>query len=183
MMDRKYFEELFRTAAAFNEFLLTLMDPRTYFKEISEKEFEEFYANSGKLILELNKAYLGFLFDLSKALAKGDSDEIAKTIGNAMERFEDIYADYMNNSVVSAWINSINSVYMRSLLNLQNFTSAILHAFGMVSRRDVIALSEAYVDLKGDIKKESRKIMEEIRFLREKIENIERTKKGGSDDQ
>lgn len=183
MMDRKYFEEVLKTATAFNEFLLTLMNPRTYFKEISEKELEEFYTNSGKLILELNKAYLGFLFDLSKAFAKGDSDEIAKTVGSAMAKFEEIYADYMNNSVVSAWINSINSAYMRSLLNLQNFTSAILHAFGMVSRRDVIALSEAYVDLKGDIKKESRKIMEEIRFLRQKIENMERTKKGGSDDQ
>lgn len=185
MMDRRYFEEIFKTATAFNEFLLTLMNPRTYFKEISEQELEEFYSNCGKLILELNRAYFGFLMDISKALARGDSDEIVRTVSNAMERFEEIYADYMNNSVVSAWVNSINSAYMRSLLNLQNFTSAMLHALGMVSRRDIIALSEAYVDLKGDIKKESRKIMEEIRVLREKIESIgkvEGVKRGGADD-
>ncbi len=179
----KYFEELFKTARAFNEFLLTISDPRTYFKELSDQEFEEFYKNSGKLILELNRAYWGFLFELSKALAKGDSDEIARAVGDAMARFEEIYADYMDNPVVSAWINSINSAYMRSLLNLQNFTSAMLHALGMVSRRDIIALSEAYVDLKGDIKKESRKILEEVRALKEKIEKMEKPREGGSNAQ
>lgn len=183
MIDGKYFEELFKTAKAFNEFLLTLIDPRTYLKEITEQEFEEFYKNSGEMIFELNRACWGFLFELSAALAKRDSEEVFKAVGNAMERFEEIYAKYMNNAVVSALINSVNSAYMRSLLNLQNFTSAMLHALGMVSRKDVIALSEAYVDLKGDIKKESRKILEEVRALKEKIEKMEKSKGGGSDAQ
>lgn len=183
MIDTKFFEEVFKTAKTFNEFFLTLTNPKTYFKELSEEEFEEFYKNSSKLLFELNKAYWGFLIDLTNAFAKRNSEEIAKAISNAMVRIEEIYAEYMDNAVVSAWVNAINSVYMRSLLNLQNFTSAILHSLGMVSRRDVIALSEAYVDLKGDIKKESRKILEEIRALRERVEKIEKTKKGDSDDQ
>jgi len=183
MIDGKYLEELFKTANVFNEFLLTITNPKTYLKEITDQEFEEFYKNTGEMILELNRAYWGFLFELSAALAKRDSEEVFKAVGNAMERFEEIYAKYMNNAVVSALINSVNSAYMRSLLNLQNFTSAMLHTFGMVSRRDVIALSEAYVDLKGDIKKESRKILEEVRALKEKIEKMEKSKGGGSDAQ
>lgn len=183
MMNTKFFEEIFKTAKTFNEFFLTVTNPRTYFKELSEEEFDEFYRNSSKLFFELNKAYWGFLLDLTTAFTKGDSEEIAKAIGTAMARIEEIYAEYMDNAVVSAWVNAINSVYMRNLLNLQNFTSAILHSLGMVSRRDVIALSEAYVDLKGDIKKESRKIMEEIRALKDKLEKIEKLKRGGSDDQ
>ncbi|MEM3139083.1 MAG: hypothetical protein QXU17_02645 [Archaeoglobaceae archaeon] len=178
MMDSKFFEEVFKTAKAFNEFFLTVTNPRTYFKELSEEEFDEFYKNSVRLIFELNKAYWGFLNDLTKAFAKRDAEEIARSIGNAMARIEEIYAEYMDNAVVSAWVNAINSAYMRTLLNLQNFTSAILHSLGMVSRKDVIALSEAYVDLKGDIKKESRKILEEIRVLKEKIEKLE--KEGGA---
>lgn len=180
MMDVKFFEEFFKTAKAFNEFFLTVTNPRTYFKELSEEEFNEFYKNSVKLIFELNRAYWGFLNELTKAIAKRDSEEIARVIGNTMSRIEELYAEYMDNAVVSAWINAINSAYMRSLLNLQNFTSSILHSLGMVSRKDVIALSEAYVDLKGDIKKESRKIMEEIRALRERVEKLEKVR-GGSD--
>lgn len=180
MMDVKFFEEFFKTAKTFNEFFLTVTNPRTYFKELTEEEFNEFYKNSVKLIFELNKAYWGFFNDLTKAFAKRDSEEIARAIGNAMARIEEIYAEYMDNAVVSAWVNAINSAYMRTLLNLQNFTSAILHSLGMVSRKDVIALSEAYVDLKGDIKKESRKIMEEIRVLKEKVEKLEKAR-GGSD--
>ncbi|MCX8172840.1 MAG: hypothetical protein N3D09_04430 [Archaeoglobaceae archaeon] len=183
MIDTKFFEEVFKTAKTFNEFFLTLTNPRTYFKEISEEELDEFYKKSSKLFFELNKAYWGFLFDLTTAFAKRNGEEISRAINNAMIRIEEIYADYMDNAVVSACVNAINSAYMRILLNLQNFTSAILHSLGMVSRRDVIALSEAYVDLKGDIKKESRKILEEIRDLKERVEKIEKAKKGGSDDQ
>ncbi|MEM4524689.1 MAG: hypothetical protein QXF29_06305, partial [Archaeoglobaceae archaeon] len=82
------------------------------------------------------------------------------------------YAEYMNNAVVSAIVNAINKAYLRGLQNIQNFMSTILHSMGMVSRKDIIALSEAYVDLKGDIKKEARKIREEIKILREEIEKI-----------
>ncbi|MEM3179107.1 MAG: hypothetical protein QXW81_04125, partial [Archaeoglobaceae archaeon] len=117
------------------------------------------------------------IIEISQALAKRDSEEVIKAFTRAMERFEVLYAEYMDNPVVSAIINSINSAYMRTLMNLQSFMSAVLHSMGMVSRKDIIALSEAYVDLKGDIKKESRKIREEIRVLKEEIEKIK--PKGG----
>jgi N-methylhydantoinase B/oxoprolinase/acetone carboxylase alpha subunit len=116
------------------------------------------------------------MIDLTQALMKGDADAVIVAISRGMERIEAIYSEYMNNAVVSAIVNAVNRVYLRSLQNLQNFTSAILHAMGMVSRKDVIALSEAYVDLKGDIKKESRKIREELKLLREELGKI----RGGS---
>lgn len=182
MINSKFFEELFKTAKTFNEFFLTLTDPRTYFKEISEEEFQEFYKNTAKLFFELNKVYWGFLLDLTSATMRRDGEGITRAISDVMIRIEELYAEYMDNPVVSAWVNTINSIYMRSLLNLQNFMSAVLHSLGMVSRRDIIALSEAYVDLKGDIKKESRKVIEEIKLLKERLEIIEKEKKGGSDD-
>ncbi|MFN3384322.1 MAG: hypothetical protein ACK401_05445 [Archaeoglobaceae archaeon] len=177
MANAKLIEETFKSAKALNEFVLTLMSPKTYFKELEEREIEDFYLNSTKLFFELNKSYWGFVFELTQALAKGEGEEVIKAVNKAMDRFETAYAEYMNNAVVSAIINSINSAYLRSLANIQNFTSALLHAMGMVSRKDIIALSEAYVDLKGDIKKESRKIREEIRVLREELEKL---KAGGS---
>lgn len=178
MIDARLLEELFKNAKALNEFFLTLMDPRTYFRDLKDEEIEEFYRSSAKLAIELGKAYRDFFFELVQALAKRDSDEVIKAINRAMDRFGTIYEEYMNNAVVSAFINAINSAYLQSLVNLQNLTSAMLHAAGMVSRKDIIALSEAYVDLKGDIKKESRKIREEIRALKEELEKI---KRGGSD--
>lgn len=177
MLNANFLEEVFKSAKALNEFFLTLMDPKTYFKDLKDEEIEEFYRSSAKLALEFNKAYWGFVLELTQALAKGGGEEVMKVFNKAMDRFETIYAEYMNNAVVSAFINSINSAYLRSLASLQNFTSALLHAMGMVSKRDVIALSEAYVDLKGDIKKESRKIREEIRILKEELEKIKA--KGG----
>ncbi|MEM3927649.1 MAG: hypothetical protein QXT07_01725 [Archaeoglobaceae archaeon] len=172
MMNAKFLEEVFKNAKALNEFFLTLIDPKTYFRDLKDEEIEEFYRSSLKLVLELNKAYWGFVFEFTQALAKGEGEEVVKVVNKAMERFENAYAEYMNNAVVSAFINMMNSAYLRSLANIQNFTSALLHAMGMVSRKDVVALSEAYVDLKGDIKKESRKIREEIRVLREELEKL-----------
>ncbi len=177
MTNAKLIEETFKSAKALNEFVLTLMSPKTYFRELEDKEIEDFYINSTKFFFELNKAYWGFVFELTQALAKGEGEEVVKVVNKAMDRFETAYAEYMNNAVVSAIINSINSAYLRSLASIQNFTSAFLHAMGMVSKKDVIALSEAYVDLKGDIKKESRKIREEIRILREELEKL---RAGGS---
>ncbi|MCS7118707.1 MAG: hypothetical protein RMH75_01405 [Archaeoglobaceae archaeon] len=175
MMDTKFFEEAFRTAKVFNEFLLTLMNPRTYLRELEDREIEEFYHKNAKLLFELNKAYWGFLIEITQALARRDSGGVVRAVTATMERLEIIYAEYMDNAVISAIINSINNAYLRSLQSLQNFMSAFLHSMGMVSRKDIIALSEAYVDLKGDIKKETRKIREDIRSLREEIEKI----KGG----
>ena len=175
-MDARLLEEAFKTAKTFNEFYLTLIDPRTYYKELDEEEIQEFYSSISKLFFELNRAYWGLMIDLTQALMKGDADAVIVAISRGMERIEAIYSEYMNNAVVSAIVNAVNRVYLRSLQNLQNFTSAILHAMGMVSRKDVIALSEAYVDLKGDIKKESRKIREELKLLREELGKI----RGGS---
>lgn len=178
MIDAKFLEEAFKTAKALNEFFITLVNPKTYFREIEDKEIEDFYRNTAKLFLELNRAYWGFFFDFTQAIAKRDSEEVIKAVNKAMERFEVAYAEYMDNPVVSAIINAINSAYLRNLAGFQNFMSGMLHAMGMVSKKDVIALSEAYVDLKGDIKKESRKIREEIKFLREELEKLKA--KGGS---
>jgi hypothetical protein len=175
-MDARLLEEAFKTAKTFNEFFLTLIDPRTYYKELDEEEIQEFYSSISKLFFELNRAYWGLMIDLTQALMKGDAGAVILAISRGMERIEAIYSEYMNNAVVSAIVNAVNRVYLRSLQNLQNFTSAILHAMGMVSRKDVIALSEAYVDLKGDIKKESRKIREELKLLREELGKI----RGGS---
>ncbi|MEM4575178.1 MAG: hypothetical protein QXR27_03275 [Archaeoglobaceae archaeon] len=172
MMDPKLLEEIFKTAKTFNEFLLTLMNPRTYLRDVEEKEIEEFYRNTAKIFFELNNAYWSLLFEIYQALLKRDSEELIMVISRAMDRFENIYAEYMNNAVVSAIVNAINKAYLRGLQNIQNFMSTILHSMGMVSRKDIIALSEAYVDLKGDIKKEARKIREEIKILREEIEKI-----------
>jgi hypothetical protein len=175
-MDARLLGEAFKTAKTFNEFFLTLIDPRTYYKDLDEEEIQEFYSSTSKLFFELNRAYWGLMIDLTQALMKGDADAVIVAISRSMERIEAIYSEYMNNAVVSAIVNAVNRVYLRSLQNLQNFTSAILHAMGMVSRKDVIALSEAYVDLKGDIKKESRKIREELKLLREELGKI----RGGS---
>ena len=175
-MDAKLLEEILKTAKTINEFFITLSDPKTYFKELKEEEIEQFYTNTSKLFFELNRAYWGLVIDLTQAFIKMDAEGVLKAISGGMDRFESIFAEYTNNPVFSAFLNTVNMAYLRSLQNLQTLMSAILHSMGMVSRRDIIALSEAYVDLKGDIKKESRKIREELRLLKEEIEKI----RGGS---
>ena len=175
-MDARLLEEILKTAKTINEFFITLSDPKTYFKELKEEEIEQFYTNTSKLFFELNRAYWGLVIDLTQAFIKMDAEGVLKAISGGMDRFESIFAEYTNNPVFSAFLNTVNMAYLRSLQNLQTLMSAILHSMGMVSRRDIIALSEAYVDLKGDIKKESRKIREELRSLKEEIEKI----RGGS---
>uniref|UniRef100_A0A7C3REA4 Uncharacterized protein n=1 Tax=Archaeoglobus fulgidus TaxID=2234 RepID=A0A7C3REA4_ARCFL len=175
-MDARLLEEILKTAKTINEFFITLSDPKTYFKELKEEEIEQFYTNTSKLFFELNRAYWGLVIDLTQAFIKMDAEGVLKAISGGMDRFESIFAEYTNNPVFSAFLNTVNMAYLRSLQNLQTLMSAILHSMGMVSRRDIIALSEAYVDLKGDIKKESRKIREELRLLKEEIEKI----RGGS---
>ena len=175
-MDARLLEEILKTAKTINEFFITLSDPKTYFKELKEEEIEQFYTNTSKLFFELNRAYWGLVIDLTQAFIKMDAEGVLKAISSGMDRFESIFAEYTNNPVFSAFLNTVNMAYLRSLQNLQTLMSAILHSMGMVSRRDIIALSEAYVDLKGDIKKESRKIREELRLLKEEIEKI----RGGS---
>jgi len=175
-MDARLLEEFLKTAKTINEFFITLSDPKTYFKELKEEEIEQFYTNTSKLFFELNRAYWGLVIDLTQAFIKMDAEGVLKAISSGMDRFESIFAEYTNNPVFSAFLNTVNMAYLRSLQNLQTLMSAILHSMGMVSRRDIIALSEAYVDLKGDIKKESRKIREELRLLKEEIEKI----RGGS---
>ena len=175
-MDARLLEEILKTAKTINEFFITLSDPKTYFKELKEEEIEQFYTNTSKLFFELNRAYWGLVIDLTQAFIKMDAEGVLKAISGGMDRFESIFAEYTNNPVFSAFLNTVNMAYLRSLQNLQTLMSAILHSMGMVSRRDIIALSEAYVDLKGDIKKESRKIREELRLLKEEIVKI----RGGS---
>jgi len=175
-MDARLLEEILKTAKTINEFFITLSDPKTYFKELKDEEIEQFYTNTSKLFFELNRAYWGLVIDLTQAFIKMDAEGVLKAISGGMDRFESIFAEYTNNPVFSAFLNTVNMAYLRSLQNLQTLMSAILHSMGMVSRRDIIALSEAYVDLKGDIKKESRKIREELRLLKEEIEKI----RGGS---
>ncbi|MEM4523963.1 MAG: hypothetical protein QXF29_02515, partial [Archaeoglobaceae archaeon] len=92
-MDPKLLEEIFKTAKTFNEFLLTLMNPRTYLRDVEEKEIEEFYRNTAKIFFELNNAYWSLLFEIYQALLKRDSEELIMVISRAMDRFENIYAE------------------------------------------------------------------------------------------
>ncbi|MEM2817613.1 MAG: hypothetical protein QXN39_03925, partial [Archaeoglobaceae archaeon] len=83
MMNAKFLEEVFKNAKALNEFFLTLIDPKTYFRDLKDEEIEDFYRSSLKLVLELNKAYWGFVFEFTQALAKGEGEEVVKVVNKA----------------------------------------------------------------------------------------------------
>ncbi|RLI81353.1 hypothetical protein DRP07_07540 [Archaeoglobales archaeon] len=170
----RFIEESFKTFTAINETFWKFFDVSYFFKELKEEEIEESFSKITSFYAELLEFSLKFWKEIFDAVQKGDPDEVVKTYLFNLSELEDIYARRMDNMLIIAYLDEINKAYLTLLNNLQSVNNAIFHSLGLVTRRDVVALSEAYVDLKGDIKKESRKIRREIQELRKSVERIER---------
>ncbi|MCS7122237.1 MAG: hypothetical protein NZ895_06540 [Archaeoglobaceae archaeon] len=150
------------------------MDPKTYLGEITDDEIKQSIAqitNGYFKILTLNYEYS---IKIWQKLMIADLDGFLDTYLEYLSNLEDRVAEMVNTPLYAATVNAINRAYMNYLSLIQNMNSAVLHSLGLVSRKDVVALSEAYVDLKGDIKRESRKVLQEIAKLKEEL------KSGGS---
>ncbi len=167
-------EEMVKTIKAMNDLVQTLFDPRTYFGKLEPDEIREFLSDLAKGYLEISQLNMETYFKILSELPKGDAEEILKIYLGYISKLEDIFAKMSDNPVYSAYVNAINKMYVRTLRTIQNFNSAVLHSLGFVSRRDVVALSEAYVDLKGDINRESRRILEEVKALRQELEKLKK---------
>jgi len=160
-------DEMAKTFKVVNDFMKTLLDPTTYLGEITPEEFKEFYNDIANCFVKISFLNAETYLKAVAEMQRGDAESILNMYLNYISNLEDIFADLMDNPIMAAYINLLNKVYLRYLLLIQNVNNAFLHAMGLATRKDVVALSEAYVDIKGDIKRESRKILEEIKKLRE----------------
>jgi len=160
-------DEFAKTFKAVNDFVATLIDPRTYLGDISPDEFGEFYADVANCFFRISTLNAETYAKIIADMQRGDAESALNTYLNYISKMEDTFAELMDNAVVAAYINYLNRIYLRSLLLIQNINNALFHSMGLATRRDIIALSEAYVDLKGDIKRETRRILSEIRKIKE----------------
>ncbi|ADC65568.1 hypothetical protein Ferp_1417 [Ferroglobus placidus DSM 10642] len=162
-------EEFWRTYKKLFELYAKLSDPRTYFGELTEEEINESLSKIFNGFAKLGNLNLNYLIELYGNVLKGNPEEVLKTNLDYLEKLEDTIAEIVDNPLYSAYINFVDRVFLNYLITLQNINNAIFHSIGIPTRRDIVALSEAYVDLKGDLKKEFRALKKEIEELKAAI--------------
>jgi hypothetical protein len=162
-------EELFKTGRTFQELYLKLLDPKTYLGELTQDEINESLSKFTEGFFRIFQLNFEYWMKAMEKIMAGDADGALEVYLQYISALEDTAAEMADSPLYSAFINAFNTSYLRSLISLQNLNSAFLHNLGLVSRRDVIALAEAYVDLKGDIKRETRMIRREIEELKRMI--------------
>ncbi len=167
----RLFEEYLKTLNAINSTLMKFFDIKTYFR-LSDEEIAESIRAFYNLYLENARLTLKALNDLSSAFLKGDPDEFIRVYTSILTEFEDVYAKVMETPLLVAYLNEINKFYLRLLQGFQNFNNYVFHALGLVTRKDIVALSEAYVDLKGDIKKETRRLKKELEEIKSLLKEV-----------
>ncbi len=160
-------DEIFKTFKAINEFTLTLLDPNTYFRDIKPEDFQKFMFDFANGFLKIYQLNIETFFKIMQEMPKGDAEAMLNIYLAYLNKIEDLFAEMSDNDVMAAYINALNKAYLRYLRFIQTLNTSVLHNLGLASRKDIIALAEAYVDLKGDIKRESRRILREIKNLKE----------------
>lgn len=164
------YDEFLKTYKRAMEFWLKVTDPRTYLRELTPEEIQESISKYFEGSLKIMKETAEYSVILAGKMMQGDPDEVMKKYLEYISKLEDTVAEMANTPLYSAYINALNRIFLGQLYILQRTNSAILHSLGIPSRDDVVALAEAYVDLKGDIKRESRMIRREIRRLATSIQ-------------
>lgn len=162
--------EFLETYKRILEFWIKLSNPRTYLQNITHEELLDFTfkLTSGVFkIWQINAEYLAKIY---QKMMEGDPEEILKTQLDYISKLEDVVAETADSPVYSAYVNALNRAYINQLLLLQEFSNALFHSVGLPTRKDIVALSEAYVDLKGDIKREVREIKKELREVKRVLE-------------
>ncbi len=162
-------DEMLKTFKALNEFTMTLLDPNTYFRDVKPEEFQKFLIDFANGVAQIYRLSFETSLRIMAELPKGDPEVMLNIYLNYISQMEDIFAEMSDNDVIAAYINALNKAYLRYLMLIQNLNNAALHSLGLASRKDIIALAEAYVDLKGDIKRESRRLLKEIRKMRDEM--------------
>ena len=163
------FEEMLKTFESYLEFLSKVSDPRTYLGGVSNEEIADYSSKLLSATLDAYRISFEYFFRITQKFMEGDLDAALEAYLSYISELEDLSAKAADNAVYAAYVNTLNRVYMYYLIFLQNSINAFLHSIGMVTRRDIVALAEAYVDLKGDIKKETRKILAKIEELRREM--------------
>jgi len=162
-------DEIFLTSRKFFEFWLKAADPRTYLKDVTQEELMEFGSKLMNYSLNFWQISSEYMAKMYSALIRGDAEEILNVQLEYLSKLEDAVAELANTAVYSAYVNAINRAYMNQLILMQEFSNALFHSLGIPTRKDIVALSEAYVDLKGDIKREMREIKGELAEMKKLI--------------
>ncbi len=177
-------EESVKTFNEVNRAFLRLFDPAFYF-QLSEDEITDSitaFMNGTAEIWELGlRGWMDFL----KAVWKGDADEMIEAYLRYLSKLEDAVGRMMDNPLASAYLNKLNEGYLKSIQLIQSMNDYLFHTLGLATKKDIIALGEAYVDLKGDLKKEMKSLKEaeteslnelkgELVKLRKSLEKLKR---------
>lgn len=169
-MPRDLRSELEETLKAYSDFLNKLFNVSTYFRGLTWDELRDSLA---MLLIAFVRAWQlssEYLYKFSQRMFAADLDGALDTYLEYLSKMEDIAGELANTPLYAAHVNAANRLYMSYLTTIQSINSAILHSLGLVTRKDVVALGEAYVDLKGDLKREAKRIRDEVAKLHEGIE-------------
>ncbi|MDI9646163.1 MAG: hypothetical protein QFX40_05655 [Archaeoglobales archaeon] len=167
-------EDIFKTFKTFEEFLMKLIDPKTYLGELSEEEIKDSIEKYYSGIFSIFQLNFDYSTKIWQKIFAGDVENVLATYLEYLSKLEDVVNKMSDNVLYSAYINALNSNYLRFLTTLQNINGAILHNLGLVSRKDIVALAEAYVDLKGDIKKETRVVRKDIAEIKNMLVELQK---------
>ncbi|MCX8204053.1 MAG: hypothetical protein N3H31_00045 [Candidatus Nezhaarchaeota archaeon] len=164
--------ELEKTLKAYSDFLNKLFSVSTYFRGLTWDEFRDSLAVSLVVLAKTWQLSNEYWYESLRRLLAIDLDGALSVYLEYLSRLEDVAAEVANTPLYAAYVNAVNKFYINCLTLLQNVDSAILHALGLATRRDIVALGEAYVDLKSDLKREFRGVREGVAKLREAIDEL-----------
>lgn len=161
--------ELEKAVRAYSDFLNKLLSIGTYFRGLTWDELRDSLAVVTLVSAKIWRMSNEYWYRILQRMFAADLDSALDSYLEYLSKLEDAADELANTPLYAAYINMANRLYMSYLTTLQNINNATLHALGLATRKDIVALGEAYVDLKGDLKRETKRIREEIAKLRSEM--------------
>jgi len=178
----KFVEEYFRTIASVYESSYNILRNLNPWDKLTEDEKEEFLRVLAEIIydgVEFSESFLKDFFMLSYT---SDPEVWLKIYEKWLSFVEKEYRKLTETTYMAAIFNSLDDLYLLSTANIQRFMDGFLHYYGFATKFDIIKLGKAYVDLKQDLKRETRKIKTGINEIKEEVgklrEEIKKAKRG-----
>ena len=183
MITNKLLEEYIKTVATVYESSYNILRNLNPWDKLTEKEREEFLRTLAEIVYDGFEFTNDFFKDLY-TLFYADPEAWLKVYEKLLSFIEREYRKLTETTYMAAIFNSLDDLFLLSTANIQRFMDGFLHYYGFATKFDIIRLGKAYVDLKQDLKRETRKIkkgineiQEEMGMLREEIRKI----KGGEE--
>ncbi|RLI71258.1 hypothetical protein DRO97_10040 [Archaeoglobales archaeon] len=179
----RFIEEYFKTLSTVYESSYNIFRNLNPWDRLSEEEKEEFLRALVEVFYDGIEFSNELLKDFQALAYEVDPEEWAKVYQKWLSFIEKEYRKLTETMYIAAIFNSLDDLYLLSTANVQKFMDGLLHYYGFATKLDVTRLGKAYVDLKQDLKRETRKIKSGINEIKNEIEKLKeemrKEKRGG----